>query len=146
VKKLHPKQIIKDIQSMGSNLTVEGDDLYIDNPMNIYPEIEQVVKDYKKWIVSYLKGEYSNQDHAIKQTIDKIFNFYLCIEQEMNDKIGKWLNEDEGTPIMVMELIKQFAKNGWFPPDPLANYESDETDTLSKELFERSMNYFRKRS
>lgn len=143
---MHPKQIIKDIQSMGSNITVEGDDLYIDNPMNIYPEVEQVVKDYKKRIIAYLKGEYSDRDHAIKQTIDKIFNFYLCIDQEMNDKIGEWLNEDEGTPIMVMELIKKFANNGWFPSDPLANYETMETDELSEALYKRSMNYFRKRS
>ena len=143
---MHPKQIIKDIQSMGSNITVDGNDLYIENPMNIYPEIEQVVKDYKKRIVAYLKGEYSERDHAIKQTIDKTLNFYLCVEQEVNEKIYDWLMEDDESRNMFMRLLELFAENGWFPPDPFANYETDETNLLSEFIYKRSMNYFRKRS
>lgn len=141
---MHPKQIIKDIQSMGSNLTVEGDELYIDNPMNIYPELEQTVKEYKSWIISYLKGEYSDRYHAIRQTIEKTINFYLCMEQEMNGKIGKWLNEDDGAALRFMDLLVLFSQNGWFPPDPVANYETPETDKLSKELYERAINFFKK--
>lgn len=86
---------------------------------------------------------YSKMDHAIKQTIEKTINFYLCVEQDINQKIEKWLNEDDGTALMLMDLIVLFSENGWAPPDSLANYETVETNKLSKEIYERSMAYFK---
>jgi len=85
---LHPKQICADFASMGSPLVLDGDDLYIEHPENIYPELEELGKNYKSRIVAYLKGEYLDNDHNVKQTVDKIINFYLGIEQDMNRKIN----------------------------------------------------------
>ena len=52
---MHPKQICIDLKSMGSSLTVEGNDLYIENPENICPEIEDLVKSYKPYIINFLR-------------------------------------------------------------------------------------------
>jgi hypothetical protein len=140
---MHPRNICKDLESIGSNLTVDGQELYIENDMNVYPELEQVIKEYKSRIIKFLKGEYSEKDHAIKQTIDKTINFYMCVEQDMNAKIGNWLCNDETALNMFMDLLVKFTDNGWFPPESTSNYETVETDKVSKELYERAMSYFK---
>lgn len=140
---MHPKQICLDVETMGSKVVLESDELYIDNPMNLYPEIEQIVKDYKNRIIKYLKGNYSDKDHSINQTVDKIINFYMCVDQGMNAKIGSWLISDDEAVKMLMELFVMFSNNGWFPPDPVANYQDSATDEVSKKLYERAMRYFK---
>ena len=141
---MHPKQIIEDFKSMGSPLVLDGNELYIDNPENIYPELEDLAKSYKARIVAFLKGNYSDQDHAIKQTMDKIINFYRGIEQAMNEKINNWLNNDAAGTAAVMQLMIDLNNNGWNKvTEPISNYENDVTDKLSKEIFDRAMSYFR---
>ena len=130
---------------MGSPLVLDGDELYIDNPDNIYPELEELAKSYKARIVAFLKGNYSDQDHAVKQTIDKIINFYRGIDQAMNEKINNWLNNDAAGTVAVMQLMLDLNNNGWDKvTEPICNYENDVTDKLSKEIFERAMAYFKK--
>ena len=141
---MHPKQIIEDFKSMGSPLVLDGNELYIDNPENIYPELEDLAKSYKARIVAFLKGNYSDQDHAIKQTMDKIINFYRGIDQAMNEKINNWLNNDAAGTAAVMQLMIDLNNNGWDKvTEPICNYENELTDKLSKEIFERAMSYFR---
>jgi hypothetical protein len=140
---LHPKRICADFKSMGATLVLDGEDLFIENHEKITPELEELAKSYKSRIITYLKGGYSDFDHNIKQTIDKIINFYFCIEQEMNGKIGSWLNQDEKSVNMLMDLFVKFSDNGWFPMDPVANYENEETNKLSKEIYKRAMSYFK---
>ena len=141
---MHPKQIIEDFKSMGSPLVLDGNELYIDNPENIYPELEDLAKSYKARIVAFLKGNYSDQDHAIKQTMDKIINFYRGIDQAMNEKINNWLNNDAAGTAAVMQLMIDLNNNGWDKvTEPICNYENDVTDKLSKEIFNRAMSYFR---
>ena len=141
---MHPKQIIEDFKSMGSPLVLDGNDLYIDNPDNIYPELEELAKSYKARIVAFLKGNYSDQDHAVKQTMDKIINFYRGIDQAMNEKINNWLNNDAAGTAAVMQLMIDLNNNGWDKvTEPICNYENELTDKLSKEIFERAMSYFR---
>lgn len=143
---MHPKQIITDIKSMGANLVLDGDDLYIEQHEKIYPEIEEIAKLYKARIVAYLKNDYSDQEHNIFQTVDKIINFYAGVEQDMNKKINEWLNEDEPATKMIMKLCVELAKNGWKnPKDPTANYEDINTFKLSTEIYERAMSYFRRK-
>jgi len=98
---------------MGSPLVLDGDDLYIEHLENIYLELEELAKNYKSRIVAYLKGEYSDNDHNVKQTVDKIINFYLGIEQDMNGKINDWLNHDGEATKVVMELTIELSYNGW---------------------------------
>lgn len=141
---MHPQQIIKDFKTMGATFVLDGDELYIENPDNLYPELEELAKSYKARIVAFLKGNYSDQDHAVKQTIDKIINFYRGIDQAMNEKINKWLNNDAAGTAAVMQLMIDLSNNGWDKvPEPICNYENDVTDKLSKEIFDRAMSYFR---
>ncbi|MFJ7831775.1 hypothetical protein ACIQXU_16310 [Peribacillus sp. NPDC097284] len=141
---MHPKQIIEDFKSMGSPLVLDGDELYIDNPENIYPELEELAKSFKARIVAFLKGNYSDQDHAVKQTMDKVINFYRGIDQAMNEKINDWLNNDAAGTAAVMQLMIDLNNNGWDKvTEPICNYENDVTDKLSKEIFDRAMSYFR---
>ena len=143
---LHPKQICADVQSMGSKLVLDGEDLYIENPMNVCPEVEQFIKSYKSRIVTYLKGGYSDKDHNVIQTIDKIILF-MNGEDLSNSKIQDWLNNDDQSMTIVLELIVMLSKNGWTDcKEPIANYETVETYKLSKEIYERAMSYFKRGS
>ncbi|MGG2935157.1 hypothetical protein ABEO66_13750 [Bacillus pacificus] len=142
---MHPKQICADVQSMGAKLVLDIDDLYIENHEKIAPEIESVIKEYKLRIIKYLQGNYSDQDHAVKQTIDKIINFFIGVEQDMNPKINDWFNHDETAARLVMELTLNFSLNGWLHvKESVANYENKLTDELSQEIFNRAMSHFRK--
>lgn len=140
---MHPKQIIADIQSMGSRLVLDGDDLYVENPENIYPEIEEVIKSYKLRIVQYLKGEYSNREHGITQTIDKIIDFYRGIDQTGNSKINAWLNQDYESVDNIMTLFILFSNNGWTVKEPIDEYRDIATDDLSQEIFDKAMAFFK---
>ncbi|MBL3644011.1 hypothetical protein JMN23_16785 [Bacillus sp. RHFB] len=142
---MHPKQIVDDFKSMGSPLVLDGDGLFIENPENIYPELEELAKSYKSRIVSFLRGSYSEQEHAIKQTMDKIIKFYCGIDQDMNEKINDWLNNDAAGTAAVMQLLIDLNNNGWDKvTEPICNFENDVTDMLSKEIFNRAMSYFRR--
>lgn len=142
---LHPKQICIDVQSMGAKLILDGNDLFIENPERIGPEVESVIKEYKLRIVKYLQGNYSDQEHAVKQTVDKIINFFIGIEQDMNPKINDWFNNDEDAARLVMELTLNFSLNGWlYIKESVANYENKLTDELSLNLYNRAMAYFRR--
>ncbi|MDA2478420.1 hypothetical protein ACS2TZ_13285 [Bacillus cereus group sp. Bce025] len=142
---MHPKQICADVQSMGAKLVLDGNDLYIENHEKVGPEIESVIKEYKLRIIKYLQGNYSDQDHAVKQTIDKIINFFIGVEQDMNPKINDWFNHDEAVARLVMELTLNFSLNGWlYVKESVANYENKLTDELSQEIFNRAMLHFRK--
>lgn len=142
---MHPKQICADVQLMGAKLVLDGNDLYIENHEKVASEVEAVIKEYKLRIVKYLQGNYSDQDHAVKQTIDKIINFFIGVEQDMNPKINDWFNHDEDAARLVMELTLNFSLNGWlYVKESVANYENKLTDELSQEIFNRAMSHFRK--
>lgn len=142
---MHPKQICDDFASIGSPLVLDGSNLYIENPENVYPELEEFVKTYKKRIIQHLKGEYSPKEHSIKQTIEKIIHYFLGIEQAMNKKIENWLNHDaEALNMIVNQLFIELWNNGWVEfSNPIANYENHITDTLSSQIYERAMSYFK---
>ena len=139
---MHPKKICEDIQSMGSKLVLEGEDLYIENPENIYPEIEELIKSYKKRIIQYLKGDYSSKVHSVKQTIDKIVDFYKA-ECPKDSKINSWLQKDESALELLMLLWKELYENGWNYNEPIANYEDENTEKLTDQIFEKAMSYFK---
>ncbi|QKN78665.1 hypothetical protein GZ55_12995 [Bacillus pumilus] len=141
---MHPKQIYADLEMLGAHLVLDGNDLYIENPENVYQELVEFVQSYKKRIIRYLKGEYSDQEHNVKQTIDKIINYYMGIAQDLNRKIDDWFNHDWDAAIKVSRLLVLFWENGWRDLDTsVSNYESEETDKLSLEIYERAMSYFK---
>src|SRR5690606_7980333 len=117
-------------------------DLYVEQPENIYPEIEDVIKSYKLRIVKYLKGEYSKREYAITQTIEKIIDFYRGYES--SPKINNWLNQDYESAKEIMTLFVLFSKNGWDGEEPIDKYSDVATDELSEEIFEKAMAFFNK--
>ncbi|MCK1973320.1 hypothetical protein LNK20_11515 [Bacillus safensis] len=141
---MHPKQICADIEMLGARLVLDGNDLYIENPENVYQELVEFVQSYKKRIIRYLKGEYSDHEHNVKQTIDKIINYFMGIDQEMNPKIDEWFNHEWDAATKAARLLVLFWKNGWRDLDTsVSNFESEETDKLSLEIYERAMSYFK---
>lgn len=141
---MHPKQICADIEMLGARLVLDGNDLYIENPENVYQELVEFVQSYKKRIIRYLKGEYSDQEHNVKQTIDKIINYFMGIDQEMNPKIDDWFNHEWDAATKAARLLILFWENGWRDLDTsVSNFESEETDKLSLEIYERAMSYFK---
>ncbi|MGM0747110.1 MAG: hypothetical protein ACQEUS_04430 [Bacillota bacterium] len=141
---MHPKQICADLTLLGSSLILDGDELYIEQPKNVYPELEAFVQSYKKRIIKYLQGEYSEHEHNVKQTIDKIINYFMGIDQEINRKIDDWFNHDYESVMKVMKLLVLFWENGWRElKESVSNFESEETDRLSIEIYDRAMSYFK---
>ncbi len=142
---MHPKQILKDVESLGAKLVLDGDDLFIENPEKIYPEIEEIAKQYKARIVAYLKDDYLDYEHNVFQTVDKILNFYAGIDQAMNKKINDWLNRDIVAVNLIMKLTVELNLNGWCDPkEPTCNYEDINTFKLSTEIYNRAMFFFKK--
>jgi hypothetical protein len=143
--KMHPQKICEDFASMGAALVLEGNELFIDNPENVYPALQDFAKSYKSRIIKYLKGEYSKEDHNIIQTIDKIIHYYNGVDQEINSKIESWLREDLESIQMINDLLVIYWNNGWNDfTDPVANFENDETAKLSKQIFKKAMLFMRK--
>ncbi|PRS02423.1 hypothetical protein C6W24_00150 [Bacillus atrophaeus] len=141
---MHPKQICADLALLGSSLVLDGDELYIEQPENVYPELEAFVQSYKKRIIKYLQGEYSEHEHNVKQTIDKIINYFMGIDQDINRKIDDWFNHDYDSVMKVMKLLVLFWENGWRElKESVSNFESEETDRLSLEIYDRAMSYFK---
>ncbi|MDL5143118.1 hypothetical protein [Bacillus atrophaeus] len=141
---MHPKQICADLALLGSSLVLDGNDLYIEQPENVYPELEAFVQSYKKRIIKYLQGEYSEHEHNVKQTIDKIINYFMGINQDINRKIDDWFNHDYDSVMKVMKLLVLFWENGWRElKESVSNFESEETDRLSLEIYDRAMSYFK---
>ncbi|MCY7676769.1 hypothetical protein [Bacillus safensis] len=141
---MHPKQICAEIEMMGARLVLDGNDLYIENPENVYQELVEFVQSYKKRIIRYLKGEYSDHEHNVKQTIDKIINYFMGIDQEMSPKIDEWFNHEWDAATKAARLLVLFWENGWRDIDTsVSNFESEETDKLSLEIYERAMSYFK---
>ncbi|MEK4422073.1 hypothetical protein [Bacillus sp. FSL M7-0417] len=141
---MHPKQICSDLEVLGSRLVLDGNDLYIEKPEKVYPELEAFVQSYKNRIIRYLKGEYSDHEHNVKQTIDKIINYFMGIDQEINKKIDDWFNHDYESVMKVMKLLVLFWENGWRElKESVSNFESEETDRLSIEIYDRAMSYFK---
>lgn len=52
---MHPKQIIEDFKTMGATFVLDGDELYIDNPENIYPELEELANHIKLELLLFSK-------------------------------------------------------------------------------------------
>ncbi|AWV42258.1 hypothetical protein NSQ93_08965 [Bacillus sp. FSL W8-0445] len=141
---MHPKQICDDLAFLGSPLVLDGDDLYIEHPENVYPELVEFVQSHKKRLIQYLKGEYSMQDHKVKQTIDKIINYFMGIDQEMNPKIDDWFNHDWDAATKAARLLVLFWGNGWRDLNSsVSNFEDEVTDKLSLEIYERAISYFK---
>ena len=128
---------------MGSNLIVDGNDLFIENPENIYPEIEEFIKSYKSNLIKYLQGQYMDKDYNIEQTIEKIIGFYRNEEQPINEKINAWLNFDQESLDDFLTLCLYLSENGWTLHEPICNYHDSKTLKLSEQVYERAMKYFK---
>ncbi len=140
---MHPKQICKDFKSIGSPLSLEGDDLFILNPENVYPELEEFAKSYKAVLIKYLQGEYSDHQYNVDQTIEKIIDFYRAIEQPINRKIDEWLNSDQDSLDKFMTLCLELSQNGWTLHEPISNYQNEKTENLSEDVYKRAMAFFK---
>ncbi|MCP8969703.1 hypothetical protein [Ectobacillus ponti] len=141
---MHPKKIVDGVAELGAVLTVEGNDLYVENPEKIYPEVEELIKAYKPRVITYLKGEYSAQQQAIDQTIEKILACFLGEPQDVNGKIQDWLKKDEASADLFLQLFVEWRKNGWMQVrEPTANYENHITQELSKIIFNNAMRHFK---
>ncbi|MDX8367764.1 hypothetical protein [Cytobacillus sp. IB215665] len=80
----------------------------------------------------------------VRQTMMKIINFLLGIEQEINFKINDWLKHDDEAFQQTVKLFNQLAENGWKDHhDNFTDYESKDTDQIAAELYKRAMSYFK---
>lgn len=83
------------------------------------------------------KGEYSDHEHNVKQTIDKIINSFMGIDQEINRKIDDWFNHDYESVMKVMKLLVLFWENGW------RELKGSVNGPAFIEIYDRVMSYFK---
>ncbi|MED1741953.1 hypothetical protein P4U97_21050 [Bacillus swezeyi] len=87
---------------------------------------------------------YSELGLRVKQTIDKIIIYFMDIDQEMNPKIDDWFNHGWDAATKVVKLLVLFWGNGWRDLNSsVSNFEDEETDNLSLEIYERAMSHFK---
>lgn len=141
---MHPQKIVEDFKKNGALFVVENGELFLENQKNVLPEAIEYVKHYKTRIITYLNGDYSNEIHSVKSTIDKIVSYMIGDDNAANDKISDWLTNDYEVVQQIITLMQFFYDAGWNTTDPIANYETKETDVLSKKIFDRAMLHFGK--
>lgn len=140
---MHPKKICEDFAKMGSDLFLKEGDVFMKNHENVYDDLKSYTKLYKPWILQYLKGEYSDKEHAMNTTTEKIICCMMNIEQDMNEKINDWLGHDEESLQMSVQLMQHLYDKGWRYELPIATFESEESDKARKFIFDRAMAYFK---
>ncbi|TYS14298.1 hypothetical protein FZC78_19280 [Rossellomorea vietnamensis] len=140
---MHPKQMCSDVESMGAKLVLDGEDLFIEQPEKVPPEVIGLIKEYKNRIIKYLKGSYSDKEHSVRQTIDKIIDFYHkgC---PVDSKINKWLQQDIKALELLLILWRELYDNGWSYSVHICNFENEKTVELSKQIYDRAMHFFKK--
>jgi hypothetical protein len=144
---MHPKQIIDDFSSMGSAITLDGTDLFLSNPTNVTDEMKQFAKCYKKRLINYLSGDYSDKKHLINQTIDKLIDYMTNKPVDNQLIIDNWLKVDQESLDLTIQLMQLLYNNGWTNYDePVANYCNDETDQIYEQLFNKAMSHIKGRA
>ncbi|UED76081.1 hypothetical protein [Brevibacillus sp. DP1.3A] len=144
---MHPKLICDEMAKLGSPIVMDGGNLYVENADKVPAHDMDLARSYKARIVKYLMGTYSDKEHALRQTNDKIIAFMLMENQDKTTeiKLDKWLTTDEHSYELVTRWLQKLAVNGWVDAQQsIANYETLETDKIAVELFDRAMSFFKK--
>src|SRR5690554_3392251 len=105
---MHPQKIVEDFKNNGALFVVENGELFLENQKNVLPEAIDYVKHYKTRIITYLEGDYSNEIHSVKSTIDKIVSYMIGEDQEVNSKISDWLINDYEVVQEIITLMQIF--------------------------------------
>lgn len=141
---MHPKTICNDFMQLGSKIVQDGEDLFIENHEKLDQAHIEHVKLYKPRIIRYLKGEYSDKEHALRSTMDKAVAFMINqIKSDIDQKLNDWLRQDEESLKLVMRKLELLYENGWRYELPAANFETAETDKLAQQIFDRAMAHFK---
>lgn len=140
---MHPENIVQNFKTMGATFVLENNELYLLNHENVPPELQDFAKQYKSRIITYLQGGYSAKCHSVKSTIDKIVAFMIGEDHDASSKISNWLLQDYEAVQQIITLMQKFYDAGWSSWEPIASYETSETDKLSLEIFNRAMAYFK---
>ena len=144
---MHPKKICADMARLGFSLVLDSGELYIESSREAPSHYTEYARSYKARLIKYLQGGYTDREHAVRQSNDKIIDFMLQQSRDKTTdmKLEQWLKNDARAYHLVTIWMQKLADNGWNSADePIANYETPETDQMALELFERAVLFFKK--
>lgn len=139
---MHPKKIIEDVLSYGSEIVMENGEIFLKNPDNIPWEIQEYISSQKKRLIAYLKGEYQDKQAAIDQTIEKLFIYWRDIPQPGTEIIQHWLDREPETFDLLSELSIELAKKGWNDPnESFVPYETERSVVLAAQIYAKAIDF-----
>lgn len=140
---MHPKQIVKDVESYGAKLLIIDGNLMLENPDKIPSEIEEFVVSHKPRILDYLNGENSDKQYAIDQTMKKILSWWAG---EKNKSIDYWSISNPRVIGLLYEFTVELSKNGWKDSSVIYYpYETERSKEIVKELYESAIAFSNRR-
>lgn len=143
---MHPKVIVENTQKYGSDLLLDNGELFLKNPENIPWEIEEFIVSHKQRLVDYLNGKFTERQHAIDQTIEKMFLWWRGIEQPGSKTIQYWTVSVPESIGLLYELSAELAKQGWKNPDePYFPYETERSREIAEELYDSAVAFANRR-
>lgn len=143
---MHPKSIVENTRKYGSDLLLDNGELFLKNPENIPWEIEEFIVSHKQRIVDYLNGRFTERQHAIDQTIEKMFLWWRGIEQPGSKTIHYWTVSEPESIGLLYELSAELAKQGWKDPnEPYFPYETERSRKIAEELYDSAVAFANRR-
>lgn len=135
--------ILSQIWKSGANIYLDGKDdrIAIDNqkliPAEVMQAAEQNFQDIDDWFKSW------KDEGAEKITLMKMVH-HMCGWQH-NEKLNEWLCSKFDSLMLFDDWMIALAKNGWKDIyEDYRQFENDESNVMSHELYKRAVTYAKK--
>lgn len=139
---MHPKNIVRDVEKLGSNLLLVEGELILEKPDNIPDYFKEMIITSKRRVIDYLEGTLQDNQIAIDQTIDKLFRHWRDIPQPGTEIIQAWVDREPETFDLLSSLSIELAENGWVDVnESFIPYETDKSKELAEQLYNKAINW-----
>ncbi len=146
MKKMHPKNIVEDVEEYDSKLLLENGELVLESPEKVGWEIEEFIVSHKSRIIDYLSGKDMDKQHAVDQTVAKIFLWWQGVKQPGDKTIHFWTVSEPDSIGLLLELSIELAQNGWKnPKESYIPYETERSKEIANELYESAIAFANRR-
>lgn len=138
------RDLVETLEKNGNHLSIVGGELSYSK--NGVPEhCIQLAKEYKTRIIALLNDKNLNQQWKRDNLFLQVMFFYRNVSDPSDDKIERWMNEDQAAAKLFMQLTTEYESCGWQDiSEAPFNYENDVTKKLMEELYQNALAFFKK--
>ncbi|WZY01560.1 hypothetical protein NSQ26_05855 [Bacillus sp. FSL W7-1360] len=143
---MHPSEIIKCLEKQGGNVSLGTQGIELNNASKIDDSMKAMLKENKRRLTLFLKGEYTDKKAKVDYINDKLLDYMVKHVVTNTDAIDNFLRSDEEAVELIMQRALKLWNNGWrnYAEYP-ANYEDDTTDDLADQIYTRVMQHTQKK-